>query len=64
MKFDQSAIREQCRFSCGAAIIIEHMLPYLLPSTAAVDEEDDTSASDDSSSDTESDDDGSESELD
>ena len=26
-------VREQCRISCGADIVIEHMLPYLLPVT-------------------------------
>ena len=31
MKVDQSAIRNQCRISCGANIVIEHVLPYLLP---------------------------------
>ena len=34
MKID----REQYRISCGADIVIEHVLPYLLPSSADVDE--------------------------
>lgn len=29
MKFED--IREQCRVNCEADIVIEHMLPYLLP---------------------------------
>ena len=30
-KIEESSIREQCRISCGADIVIQHMLPYLLP---------------------------------
>jgi len=50
MKFGESTItREQSRVSCGANIVIENVLPYLISVPA-----------DDSSSDMESDDDGSE----
>jgi len=31
MKLEESEFREQCRVNCGADIVIEHMLPYLLP---------------------------------
>jgi len=27
--------RSQCRISCGADIVIQHVLPYLLPSSSA-----------------------------
>ena len=56
MKFDEPSIREQSRISCGASIIIAHVLPYLLSDAAALDEEPiDTSDSDDSSNSSESD---------
>ena len=29
-KIDDSDIRSQCRISCGADIVIEHVLPYLI----------------------------------
>jgi len=32
-KRDEAGVREQSRISCGADIVIEHMLPYLLPAT-------------------------------
>ena len=34
MKLDESAIREQCRSRCGANIVIENVLPYLLPGSS------------------------------
>ena len=34
MKFDQSAICEQCRYSCGADVVIEYVLPYLISDPA------------------------------
>ena len=33
MKIEDVDVREQCRIGCGADIVIEHMLPYLLPAT-------------------------------
>ena len=45
-------IREQCRISCGADIVIEHLLPYLLPATDEIEHQpaysDDESNSDSS----------------
>ncbi|KAL7524484.1 hypothetical protein ACHAXR_000593 [Thalassiosira sp. AJA248-18] len=32
IKLDVAGLRRQCRFSCGSDVIIEHVLPYLLPS--------------------------------
>ena len=34
VKVDESDFRNQCRISCGADIVIEHVLPYLLPAAA------------------------------
>ena len=35
MKIEESDLRRgQCRISCGADIIIHHVLPYLLPSSS------------------------------
>jgi len=31
VKIEESHLREQCRVSCAADVIIEHVLPYLLP---------------------------------
>lgn len=31
MKLDTSDLRSQCHISCGSDIVIEHVLPYLLP---------------------------------
>lgn len=31
MMIDASGFRTQCRISCGADIVIQHMLPYILP---------------------------------
>ena len=31
IKIEESAIREQSRINCGADIVIEHVLPFLLP---------------------------------
>ena len=31
-----SDLREQCRVGCGADIVIEHMLPYLLPTQTSI----------------------------
>ena len=30
-KIEESDLRGQCRVSCGADIVIQHVLPYLLP---------------------------------
>ena len=30
-KVDESNVREHCRFCCGADIVIQHVLQYLLP---------------------------------
>lgn len=30
-KIDDPDVREQCRISCGAGIVIEHVLPYISP---------------------------------
>ena len=30
-KIDDSDLRSRCRISCGADIVIEHVLPYLTP---------------------------------
>lgn len=30
-KIDDPDVREQCRISCGAGIVIEHVLPYIAP---------------------------------
>ena len=35
MKIEESDVREQCRINCGADIVIQHVLPYLLPSSSA-----------------------------
>ena len=61
MKFDESAIREQCRSRCGADIVVENVLPYLI-SAPTNDSSTDMESDDDNSSDMDSDDDGSESE--
>jgi hypothetical protein len=39
IKTDESSIRRQCRITCGADIVIRHILPYLI---TAVDEESDS----------------------
>jgi hypothetical protein len=49
MKTDESSIRRQCRITCGADVVIRHVLPYLI---IATDEEFDSYA--ESSSDEES----------
>jgi hypothetical protein len=38
MKTDESSIRRQCRITCGADVVIRHVLPYLV--TVAVEESD------------------------
>ena len=43
MKLDESDLREQCRISCGAGIVIEQVLPYLLPVEEDNNNSDDTS---------------------
>ena len=54
MKIEGVDVREQCRISCGADIVIEHMLPYLLPATDEIqhqpvaDSDDESSISDSS----------------
>ena len=53
MKIEAVDAREQCRISCGADIVIEHMLPYLLPATDEIQHQpadsDDESSNSDSS---------------
>jgi hypothetical protein len=39
MKTDESSIRRQCRITCGADVVIRHILPYLITAT---DEESDS----------------------
>ena len=53
LKIDNSSIREQCRISCGSDIVIEHMLPYLLPTLneLAVDSQQSSMDDDESNSD-------------
>ena len=34
MRTDESNIRRQCRFTCGADVVIGHVLPYLIISVA------------------------------
>jgi hypothetical protein len=33
MKTDESSIRRQCRITCGADVVIRHILPYLITAT-------------------------------
>jgi hypothetical protein len=49
-KIEDSHIREQCRISCGADIVIQHMLPYLVCPPAAPSSEDDSNSDHHSSS--------------
>jgi hypothetical protein len=49
MKSDKSSIRQQCRITCGADVVIRHVLPYLV--TVAVEESDSDSDSNASSDD-------------
>ena len=37
MKIEDADVRVQCRISCGADIVIQHMLPYFLPTASKVD---------------------------
>lgn len=30
---DESSIRRQCRITCGADVVIRHILPYLITAT-------------------------------
>ena len=46
-KVDESNLRKQCRVSCGADIVIQHTLPYLLPTLLPGLELTDTGDSDD-----------------
>ena len=39
IKTDESSIRRQCRITCGADVVIRHVLPYLITAT---DEESDS----------------------
>jgi hypothetical protein len=41
IKTDESSIRRQCRITCGADVVIRHLLPYLV--TVAVEESDSNS---------------------
>ena len=34
MKIEESDLREQCRVSCESDMVIQHVLPYLLPSSS------------------------------
>ncbi|KAL7540551.1 hypothetical protein ACHAXR_010894 [Thalassiosira sp. AJA248-18] len=58
IKLDEAGLRQKCRISCGSDVIIEHVLPYLLPSQNIfvfdVDSHDESSSEDESSSDDES----------
>jgi hypothetical protein len=47
IKTDESSIRQQCRVTCGADIVIWHILPYLITAT---DEESDANDVDDNES--------------
>ena len=38
MKMDKSDLRNYCRVSCGSGIVVEHVLPYLLPNQRSVDQ--------------------------
>jgi hypothetical protein len=49
IKTDKSSIRRQCRITCGADVVIRHVLPYLV--TVAVEESDSDSDSNASSDD-------------
>ena len=40
MRSDESDVRRQCRVTCGAEIVITHLLPYLI--TVSEDEESDS----------------------
>ena len=33
MKTDESSLRRQCRITCGADVVIRHILPYLITAT-------------------------------
>ena len=47
-----SVTRKECRINCGADIVIEHMLPYLLPKVeVSTDSDQEQSTSDDDSED-------------
>ena len=61
VKIEESNIREHCRISCGADIVIQHMLPYLVCPPVAPSSEDDGNSDDGSISES---DDGSISESD
>ena len=46
IKTDESSTRQQCRLTCGADVVIQHVLPYLIITVA--DEESDSCAESDS----------------
>ena len=46
MKTDESSMRRQCRITCGADVVNQHVLPYLIITVA--DEESDSYAESDS----------------
>jgi hypothetical protein len=51
MKTNESSIRRQCRITCGADIVIQHILPYLITATdEESDSETDTNDVDDNES--------------
>ena len=37
-KIEDADVRKQCRISCGADIVILHMLPYFVPTASEVDD--------------------------
>jgi hypothetical protein len=51
IKTDESSIRQQCHITCGADIVIQHILPYLITATDEESESDYYASSDDESSD-------------
>jgi hypothetical protein len=51
-KTDESSVRQQCRVTCGANVVIGRVLPYLLMST--VDQESDSESNEDDDDDDES----------
>ena len=46
VKIAEADRRKQCRISCGADIVIQHVLLYLLPGAAVIQSEDSSSESD------------------
>ena len=46
IRLEQSDFREQCRISCGTEMVIQHILPYVLPQVVGVQLDDDSSEND------------------